>query len=530
MTMDRSSRWPVLAVGLAAAVWIVVGCNGRPSSEESSRRPPPPVAAAGSPGEPSPPAKATKLFANWPTPAGALIITGEQIGYLEPCGCTAGQRGGLARRFDLIEKLKAQGWSLACIDLGSLSNEPHTHGGPVETKVRFSYALKALAMMDYDAVALSASDLKLGVGEVMAKFLNLEDKPKIVCANVLPNKDLGLADKVVPNVRATAGPVKIGITAVMVPETLNSLRDPEKDVMLEPRDADDALKDVLADLEKDTHIQVLMVQGPPEAARTYALAHPGFEIVVVTTPYVDPPKDTETINNGRTQIIAVGQKGQYVGILGLFQDPKHKFRYQRMELGPRFNNKTEAMRKLIDEDFQHELHENHVLETYPRLNYFFGDRRSEAKYVSAETCKVCHPGTYAKWAGTKHAHAYEALTKDPKRNRESDADCVRCHTTGFAYNGGFVTAESTPNLKGNQCENCHGPGSLHAAAPDDQEQRKAMARSASDFDKNHRCTECHTMDDSPEFNFTTYYGKIAHKGLDRYDDPKVHQGITSPEH
>ena len=88
-----------------------------------------------------------------------------------------------------------------------------------------------------------------------------------------------------------------------------------------------------------------------------------------------------------------------------------------------------------------------------------------ATYAGAESCRGCHPKTFAKWSSTKHARAYEPLT-NPKRNREFDAECISCHTTGFGYTSGFVSAEKTPFLKGNQCENCHGPGSLHNAEPD----------------------------------------------------------------
>ncbi len=35
-----------------------------------------------------------KLFADWPKPVAAALISGEQNGYLVPCGCTSGQLGG----------------------------------------------------------------------------------------------------------------------------------------------------------------------------------------------------------------------------------------------------------------------------------------------------------------------------------------------------------------------------------------------------------------------------------------------------
>src|SRR5436309_3560352 len=39
-------------------------------------------------------------IADWPKPVVALVITGQQMGYIEPCGCTGleNQKGGLARR------------------------------------------------------------------------------------------------------------------------------------------------------------------------------------------------------------------------------------------------------------------------------------------------------------------------------------------------------------------------------------------------------------------------------------------------
>ena len=55
--------------------------------------------------------KLPKVIAEWSAtpPAGVLLISGEQVGYLEPCGCTEGQLGGLGRRYDLVERLRAQG-------------------------------------------------------------------------------------------------------------------------------------------------------------------------------------------------------------------------------------------------------------------------------------------------------------------------------------------------------------------------------------------------------------------------------------
>ncbi len=469
---------------------------------------------------------------------GALILTGQMIGYLEPCGCSAKQKGGLVRREVFVEKLRQQGWKLGLLDLGTLVSEPNkARGGPEQAKIKYATTLKALMRLGYDAVALSADDLRLGTAEVLMQYLNTlpdgTDALKVVAANVQPTPGLDFETRVRPSVRTQVGAIKVGVTAVLDPETFDALNDPEKSALLTIQAPEEALPAVLADLKKDTNIQVLMVQGPPEMALKMARAYPDFDVVVGTSQVPDPPAKPEVVNGGQTQLITVGKKGMYLGVLGLYTDPKQKFRYQRIELNDRYDKYRDLaapMKQLLGADLQATLKAARVLQSYPKRPYALFDAPPDATFVGAETCKKCHPGTYAKWSQTKHAHAYEDLVSDPhdpKRNREYDAMCVSCHTTGFEYNGGFLGADLTPNLKGNQCENCHGPGSAHAAHPDDPSILKTVTRQAEFFEKNlnYGCVRCHDEDNDPNFNFATYWPKIMHKGLDSYDDPRVHQGI-----
>jgi len=182
------------------------------------------------------------------------------------------------------------------------------------------------------------------------------------------------------------------------------------------------------------------------------------------------------------------------------------------------------MRKLIDDEMQSVLRTVGVVENFPRRPN--GSAAPGATYVGAETCQACHPKTFEKWATTKHAKAYDALL-NPKRNREYDAECISCHTTGFKYDTGWVSAEKTPYLKRNQCENCHGPGSLHIAEPDNLTYRKPMAMTAEMADRNGFCINCHDEDNDHNFTFAARYSQIFHKGFDSYEDPKVHQGLPA---
>ncbi len=504
-------------VSVAALIIYVVGCS-KPADSGSGKLDRPNTASSDTANDSSP--DNSKLFADWPVPLAALLISGEQDGYLEPCGCTSGQLGGLRRRYDLIRRIRDQNWPLALIDLGSLVKDPAgARGGFEQAKIKFTVALKALALLKYDALALGAEDLKIGVDEALAQFLNMGEKPKIVVANVTAP---GFESTIQPSLRTTAGPIKIGITSVIDPAAVEALMDPAKDLLSVKAPAD-SLPAVLADLEKDTRVQVLLVQGPPELAKTLAGKHPGFDIVVSTSEVVVPPEEAEMLNDGKTMLISVGKKGQYVGVVGLFQDPNQKFRYRRQTLNNRFNGPAEPMHVLLDEEFQNMLKVVGVVENFPRRDSANGAPGS--KFAGAESCKTCHPNTYAKWATTKHANAYQDLLEAPNGSRQHDAECISCHTTGFEFHSGWRSAEQTPYLKGNQCENCHGPASKHVAEPDNLDFRKAIARTAGDANRNRLCLQCHDEDNSPKFDFATYWGKVAHSKLDTYDDPKVHQGV-----
>jgi hypothetical protein len=517
--MSRAGYRPWASVALCAAVLVYVGC----SSSDGTTKPATTAAKA----EESGAATTTpgKPLANLGNPAAVLIFTGQQDGYMEPCGCTEDQSGGLLRRFDLVERIHAQSWPTALFDLGSLIKDPAgARGGFEQTKLKFDYSVKALALLKYNALALSADDLKIGVGEALGCFDNsLGNSTKIVVANVQPDAVYERLFRT--SLVATAGPVKVGVTAVIDPESLKKLIDPDKDSFL-PRvlPPDDVLPKVLADLSAQSDYQVLLVQGPPEMAKRLAAAHPGFDIVVSTAEFPDPLNhDPDLVNGGKTMLITVGKKGKYAGVFGLYPRESPNLRYQLVTLTKAFDGPATPMKQLIEDEYRSTLKVAKIVENYLRLPYANG--ASGATFVGAASCKSCHPTTYSFWSTTKHAQAFKALLSDPKPNTAFDAECITCHTTGFEFTSGWKSPTETPYLAGNQCENCHGPGSKHEAEPDNPEYRKLIALSAELADKNRLCLRCHDDENSRNFEFKKYWQQIMHKGLDTYTDPKVHRGI-----
>ena len=235
--MTRVSLRAWLGVVAAVTVLSYIGCSSSDSTKSSpgvATSPAiqsDPLPKSDSPKSDSPAedrAKATKLPANWPNPAAVLVVSGEMDGYLEPCGCAQGQLGGLIRRLDFVDKLRAQNWPVALIDLGSLIKDPAAaRGGSEQAKIKFGIALKAFTALKYNAVALSAEDLKVGIGEAFAQFLNnLGDSTHIVVANVQPGP--GFESRIQPSQIIKIGPVNVGVTSVIDPEALDEADRPRQ--------------------------------------------------------------------------------------------------------------------------------------------------------------------------------------------------------------------------------------------------------------------------------------------------------------
>lgn len=79
-------------------------------------------------------------------------------------------------------------------------------------------------------------------------------------------------------------------------------------------------------------------------------------------------------------------------------------------------------------------------------------------YIGDKKCASCHFQQFMTWKKTEHSKAFESLTA----KYQTDPTCLKCHTTGYGQPTGFKDMATTPNLAGNTCENCHGPGSKHA--------------------------------------------------------------------
>jgi cytochrome c554/c'-like protein len=492
-------------------------------SEEPPAPPAPPAAAAlQNTGEgPSTQPERAPLFRDWPKPTVALFLTGQQLGYIEPCGCSGleNQKGGLARRQTFLRQLADErGWPVVPLDVGSQV----TRFGK-QQEVKFAFAVQGLRTMGYKAVTLGEGDLRLTPGELLAAIAG----PDGTVADFVGGNVAVLARELEPRwLLIEAGGKRIGITAVLCEKYEAKLRGDE----LVHQPPLEALKEIGAELKaKSCDFYVLMAHAPMDEARKLAQAAGIFDLVVCSGDTAIPSHELETIEGTKTQLMQVGQKAMYVGVVGIFDDAQSPLRYESVPLDARFGDSPEMLKLLAD--YQDRLREMGLEE----LGIKPRPHPSGKKFVGSAKCGECHTQAYRIWAGTGHAHATDSLVTPPNSRasiaRHFDPECLSCHVTGwepqqyFPYDSGYLSLEQTPQLAHNGCENCHGPGSAHVAAEGGEgnpaadlvaKLRDAMKLPIAGGKAEQKCLECHDLDNSPEFQkagaFEKYWEEIVHRG------------------
>jgi len=126
----------------------------------------------------------------------------------------------------------------------------------------------------------------------------------------------------------------------------------------------------------------------------------------------------------------------------------------------------------------------------------------EPYYIGNRKCRLCHFEYFKEREKDPHANAFARLGRMKK-----NPYCLKCHTTGYREHQGFVSEKITPELKGVQCEACHGPGSRHKDNPHD----KGSLPIGRKIDYQRVCIKCHDRNWTPEFDYEKYRKRIEHR-------------------
>ena len=157
------------------------------------------------------------------------------------------------------------------------------------------------------------------------------------------------------------------------------------------------------------------------------------------------------------------------------------------------------------------------------------------RYVGNTNCLgACHfhEAAHKLWQTTQHSRAHRTLVEVGK---ELSYDCVGCHSTAFDTPAGsnlftinkWQQATTPPvgmgpDMRHVGCEVCHGPGSLHVAAP-------GKVKIPTQRPDENTCLGCHTKEHSDTFEWKAYARGILGEGHGAATRQTLGEGPTGRE-
>lgn len=518
------------------------------------------------------------LFAAWPQKGGqkpdaAIILSGQTFGLLQPCGCSRPQKGGLERRMQFINSLKAKGWPVAGVDLGDIY--PDKTSMRDQGLLRYKTMMNGLREMGYIAVGVGKTEFSVELDRVLAEYaLQKAQPPYLLAGNLLGvanGKPIPLKARFQPPGLnrplidlaevAMVGQVSLGVAGIVGKSLAEEVEKAKYDTSVTFANNAAILEAAVNALAaKKTQLNVLIYQGTAQEAAAVAQAWPQFHVILCRADDPEPPATPTKANGGNTLIVQAGEKGRYVGVVGAFAKNGGGFElhYQIVPLeefyitpGPEAAaQKANPILPLL-ESYAAEVRASGFLADAPKRPHAaqIAQPKLNLYYVGSDACKACHAAEHAVWAKSQHGHALDTLENVAKRPslRNYDPECVVCHTVGFEYETGYVDSKKTPDLKHVGCENCHGPASGHVANPKAAnlvalmspwkragggnlpaalikkmaetppvDRGKIRVEPADQLMVNiaaATCGKCHDPDNDPHFDFYTYWPKVNHTGM-----------------
>lgn len=407
------------------------------------------------------------LLAGLAKPAGqptetTLVVGGDFLGSLSPCGCTKPMVGGVRRWATAVRTLQRQGDTVVAINGGLVQGTGRQDELKAESLAEMFRELKV------PALNLTVSEAKLGRGLVSS--IDRLSGDSLVSTSLEPSLEVESKSTV------ESGPFLFGGLETDSKRMASMLSVIDMDL-------DKAAQNLVQEAGDKGLAPVALLSGNESQARELAKKHPQLAAIVFrsSSPNIGP-----MLKEGSTVLVTPGEKNRE--LVTLVWDGNKFSRSQVVTLGPEISDDTEVGGMY-----------SHYLERVDSENLLDAVPRTETPaYAGTAECMSCHLEAADAWKASLHSHALKTL-EDESHGR--DPDCVGCHVVGLGSSQGFMSRAKTPELANVGCENCHGPGKDHAMSP---AQNRMTAKAAD------ACIKCHDKDHSPKFDFSTFWPKIRH--------------------
>lgn len=415
-----------------------------------------------------------------------LVFSGAELGYLEPCGCSEGQLGGIARRDSFLQQLRADKNIVVPIANGNLIKD-----GSAQSEIKADIGFFALADMKYIAYNVGENDLQLGIASLTA--LSEQNDLPLVSANLYQGTSPVFTPYFLHTVQLPKGVIKIAIVGFI--STNYVIYAENAGVRIQ--EPNTVLKALIPELTENAEVIVCLFSGTVREALELQNNFPMLDVTVISNENTEGVHSPAVHNHG---LVNTNTKGKSICSVNIYfdinghpivEDPQQHLLNEDIPDSQRMVELLALYQQMVADENLTESVSQVQHETVPQ-------------FVGSATCKTCHIDAWTSWKATKHSHAYHTLEV---AGHETDPDCLTCHTVGFGFSSGFLSVKETPNHRDVGCENCHGAGSSHVK----QQSETSNTNNAGYGEVTETtCLTCHTTENSPKFDFTHYFPKIVH--------------------
>jgi hypothetical protein len=470
--MTRAATLLVVAAMAVAAVVVLLSRSPRDGGEPAMEAPLSDPSASGEPTMETSPPDPSAL---------TVFFSGEESGYLEPCGCDDTIIGGFPRRFSVMESTSREGGATMALENGDLNEDLGE-----QQKLKYRYQMQTLQAIGCHALNIGEKDLALGVDH-LREMQALAAFP-FLTTNILQAPDTPLFEPV------AYVPLRVGAAdrqAIVLGVLADSLLPYAEQQGLLVRPAREAVDEALMGLTAD--LRILLFHGDRDEASAIFGDHKELDLIIAGH---RRPKSEEIRRPGAPPIFVTGEKGKELcRVRVTFDDEGARIgTFDPVTLTNRIPDSpfiVPILRQYYDEVAQLDLIDKLAIEYPP----------GGQQYVGSRACRGgCHEHDAAHkiWKESKHSKAIQTLAD---KGRDKDPECVVCHAVGLGFESGFSDVNATPDLAGVGCESCHGVGSGHAENPE-----KGFGHARGEKS----CLPCHDPEHSPKFDFQEYWAKIEH--------------------
>ncbi len=336
-----------------------------------------------------------------------------------------------------------------------------------------------------DAIGLGEADLNYGL-DVLREMMEAHGLP-FINANVR-DKDGQL---ILPPYRVVErNGVKYGVVSVLDPQQRIITMSNEDD-QFTVDDPVTVLRELLPKMREEAESIVLLAHVGDVGVENLLNEVRGVDICVIGHTFRNTT--TERVIHD-TAVFSSAYEGRYMGRADLFVE-EGTGRVMAIDVDITSLDDAvadDAEMKARVEQFKEDLiaFKTAKREAYPRV---YGSK--DEKFLGERDCMKCHEDAWRAYAESGHRRAYNTL----RAKGQSDApECLVCHTTGYQHHNGYSDEPPFNRLSNVQCEACHGYGTEHAR----DGKWRAQAKDS--------CVTCHDKENSPEFDYATYWEKIKH--------------------